>query len=245
MESIDASLLAIGFAIFVFAGTVKGALAIGLPTVSVVFLAMIVDVRLAISLMLFPLFFSNLYLAVRGGNYLRTLHRYRYFIAVQSITIVIVSILTSDFESEQLRVVLGWGVIIFAITGLMNVFPIVDEKLDRFLQVGLGLLAGFLGGTIAVWAPAVVIYLSMRGIQREEFARASGMIITVGAIPLLLMHAYLGHLDVANASLSLLALIPVYLGLVVGEWIREKISEKIFRRSLLILFLLLGMNMVL
>jgi len=245
MGGFDPHILALIFVIFVIGGIVKGAVAIGLPTVALILLALFMPVRSATALMLLPLLASNVMMAYRGGHYLRTIKRYWYFIVPQSVLIVIVAYLSRDFEDGSLRVILGAGVIIFSLTGLIGAFPRISERYHRSASVGFGIFGGILGGLNAVWAPSVVIYLSAFATEKEEFVRATGMIVTFGAIPLLASHIALGHFVMENTPLSFAVLVPAMIGFFIGEAIRHRISERIFRNGLFSVFLLLGINMIL
>jgi len=244
LAGFDTTTLALIFAIFVFAGFVKGAVAIGLPTIAVALLAQFLDTREAIALMLYPLFVSNLLLAIRGGHYWRTFMRYRHFIIPQMIILVGVAYLSRDASGEQLKLIIGVFIILFAVTGLVKAFPRIPEHWQTPAKLGFGSIAGVLAGIISIWAPPIVIYLQSSRVDKEEFARASGIIITLGAIPLLLSRYWLGHLNLENTSGSLLVLIPSVIGFYIGEYVRKRISEEVFRKALLIVFLLLGINML-
>ena len=62
-----ATILAIAAA-FLIAGTVKGVIGLGLPTVSLALLAVLIDLPTAMALLLVPSFVTNLWQAMVGGN---------------------------------------------------------------------------------------------------------------------------------------------------------------------------------
>lgn len=245
MAPFDSLTVALIFAIFVLAGFIKGAVAIGLPTVALVLLSQFLSVREAISLMLLPLFFSNLWLAIQGGQYLRTIKRYRYFIICQCLMMAVVAILTKNAPDVALRICLGTIIVIFSSVSLVGKFPELPAKYQSTGGAIFGTTAGMLGGLISAWAPSVVIYLSMLRVDKGEFARASGALITLGAIVLLASHFALGHQTLDNSVYSLLALIPSGIGMWLGNMLRQRISEKTFRIALYVVFLILGIEMVL
>ena len=170
-------------AIFITTGFIKGAVAIGLPTASIALLSLFFEPRDAIALMLYPMFYSNALQAYRGGKFARSWSRYKTFILVQLGIVITVLYLTSDVSGDFLRIFLGVVIILFVLVSLVATIPAIPDHLDRRFQAGFGSFAGILGGIVAVWAAPIIMYLTARGVNKEEFARASGFMITICTIP--------------------------------------------------------------
>ena len=64
----DPTILAIVLATFVLAGTVKGVIGLGLPTVSLALLTVALDLPSAMALLLLPSFITNVWQAAVGGH---------------------------------------------------------------------------------------------------------------------------------------------------------------------------------
>ncbi|MEL7116559.1 MAG: TSUP family transporter, partial [Pseudomonadota bacterium] len=67
------------FAIFL-AGTIKGAVGLGLPTTSIGLMTIYVDPRTAIALVLIPMFVSNIWQLYRAGDVARAARQYAPFV---------------------------------------------------------------------------------------------------------------------------------------------------------------------
>ena len=65
---IDVTTLLIIFGTFLLAGTVKGVIGLGLPTVSLAILTVAFDLPQAMALLLVPSFVTNLWQAMVGGH---------------------------------------------------------------------------------------------------------------------------------------------------------------------------------
>jgi len=115
---------------------------------------------------------------------------------------------------------------------------------DGKAQMAAGASAGILGGLTSLWAMPIVMYLAARHTKKEEFIRARGFLITAGSLPLLFGYAQLGYLNVQNATLSLLLVIPTFAGFMIGERIRGYLSERVFFNALMVLFFLMGLNLL-
>ena len=70
--SVTAEVLLLAGVVFLLAGTVKGVLGIGLPTISISMLAQFVDPRVAIALLLLPALITNSWQIYRGGQIKRS-----------------------------------------------------------------------------------------------------------------------------------------------------------------------------
>ena len=101
-----------------------------------------------------------------------------------------------------------------------------------------------MGGLTSVWAPPLAIYLAARRIPKEEFVRVSGLIFFIGSIPLLLAYLAQGHLNKELSILSMFLLLPTFVGFWLGEKIRNKMSEIVFKKFILVLFLIMGLDLI-
>ena len=88
------------------------------------------------------------------------------------------------------------------------------------------------------------MYLNMRDTQKEAFIRASGFLITVGSLPLIFAYAQLGFMTGPLAVTSLLMIVPAMIGFGLGTLVGNRLSQEIFRNVVLVVFLLLGLNLI-
>ena len=66
---IDSYTIIISVGIFIIAGTVKGVVGLGLPSISLALLTLAIDLPSAMSIMLVPSFITNIWQAVVGGEF--------------------------------------------------------------------------------------------------------------------------------------------------------------------------------
>lgn len=231
-------------AIFIMAGTVKGSTGIGLPTVAAVSLSLFMPTRDALSIMILPLFFSNALQMFRSGLFAQSWNRYRLFVIVQIIVVILVLFSSTSVNDDQLRQILGVAILVFVAASFAKIFPAISDRYNRIFQIFFGTWAGVFAGLVSVWAPPIVMYLTSRDVDKEEFVRASGFLITLGAAPLVLGYILLGYLDLQTASAGTLMIIPSSIGFLFGEYLRQFMSEKLFKNALLFVFLLLALKMI-
>jgi uncharacterized membrane protein YfcA len=88
-------------------------------------------------------------------------------------------------------------------------------------------------------------YLQAMGMPRDEFIQALGILFTMSTLALAIA---LGGEKLLTADLGLasaLALIPALVGMVIGTWLRRRLSEDRFRKVFFVSQILLGGYIVL
>jgi len=238
------TIVLIGTAAFLVSGAIKGVTGIGLPTAAIAFMTLFLDPRTAIALVLFPMTGSNIRQMVLGGKFLRTARRYGLFATILFFGVFATSYGTQNTSDRALLAILGVVVLIFVFVSWKKMIPPLPGKYDPGAQVGFGLLSGVIGGMTAAWGPPIAMYLATKQVDKEEFIRATGFLISVGSIPLVLSYAQIGFLTGPLAAISLSMLIPTFLGMAAGEVLRRRLSVETFRNLILILFVVLGLNLL-
>ena len=238
------TLITIATAAFLLAGLVKGLAGIGLPTAAIAFMTLFLDPRTAIALVLFPMIGSNFWQMVRGGEILRTARRYALFGFILFIGVGATAYGTQNASDRALLAILGVAILIFVVASWRKMVPQLAERFDPIAQVGFALLCGFVGGMTAAWGPMLAMYLTTKGVDKDEFIRAAGFLITIGSIPLIFAYAEIGFLTGPLAGVSTAMLVPTLLGFTAGEYIRNRMSIEAFRNAMLIVFVFLGLNLI-
>lgn len=226
------------------AGTIKGAVGLGLPTTALGLMTLALDPRAAIALVLIPMMTTNLWQVYRQGELLRALRTYMPFALALAVGVVVTLLLTHDAPDRFLFGTLGGAILIFVAISVTRWQPAISDRWDKRAQVGFGLVGGALGGLTSVWAPPMAIYLAARHAPKAEFVRACGILIFCGSIPLALGYIVGGFLTATTAAVSCGLLVPTLAGFAIGERLRHSLSEAQFRRWLLVVFFLMGLNLI-
>ena len=238
------TVLLIAGAAFLVAGTIKGIAGIGLPTASIALMTLVLDPRVAIALVMFPMLGSNLWQLLRSGHLGRTARRYGLFAVILVLGVGSTAYATRDASDQLLLAALGIVVLIFVLLSWRQLVPRISDRFDNAAQIGFGAFAGVIGGMTAAWAPPMAMYLSAKGVDKDEFVRATGFMITVGSVPLVVAYINLGFMNGTLAGVSAAMLVPTLLGFSIGEAIRARMSPENFRTAILILFAVLGLNLL-
>ena len=230
--------------IFAVAGAAKGLVGIGLPTIAISLMSQVFDPRLAITLTIGPLLITNLWQAWRSGYILRTLRRYFPYWATLAVTIYLSAEFAQGISAQAVLFIMGVTVIVFTAAQLAFHPPPLGDRQERPAQVLAGGVSGLMGGITAIWGPPILMFLIARRVPKDEFVRATGVLLSMGAVPLMISYWMSGRFEGARAVLSLALVVPAVLGFALGEAFRAKINGDRFARLVLWMFLLLGLNII-
>ena len=187
---------------------------------------------------------ANAWQVYRQGEVVPALKRYAPFSIALVIGVFVTLMLTRDAPDRFLFATLGATILGYVGLSLTGWAPSLPNRWDRAGQVAFGTFGGVLGGLTSVWAPAMALYLASRHTPKAEFVRATGLLILCGSVPLAIGYVSAGFVTVQLALVSLALLVPTFAGFAIGERLRNRLSEVAFRRWLLGVFLLMGLNLI-
>ncbi|MGI9500353.1 MAG: TSUP family transporter [Geminicoccaceae bacterium] len=229
-------------AIFLLAGTVKGSLGIGFPAIAMSILPIIIEPALGVTLLAIPIFVTNgiQFLTVRGWPAIVR----RFLVAGLSVavTIFIVVQFVDEVPSRWISIAVGVSLIIFALASLLKVELPLDEGTGW--QALIGVTSGLIGGVSAVKAPIMIYTVGLK-LPREEFICAAGFLFFSGGVGLVAGTFSASLLNGVTTILSLACCAAALSGFRVGAWIRQRLSDRMFRLILLWLILALGVRLIL
>lgn len=230
--------------IFLIAGMVKGTVGLGLPTTALGLMTLFIDPRTAIAILIFPLVLSNAWQMYRAGNIISTARRYLPMATCLALFVWISVNMTIAVADWILMAALGFSILLFVAVNASNIAPNIPDRRDTAVQCAAGIVGGIMGGLTSVWAPPLVIYLTARQTPKEDFVRATGLIFSIGSIPLAAGYIRAGYMTGELITMSTLVLIPTFAGFWIGERLRHNMSEQVFKKIVLAVFFLMGLNLL-
>ena len=242
--SVTHEVLLLAGVVFLLAGTVKGLLGIGLPTISISMLAQFVDPRVAIALLLIPALVSNTWQIYRGGQVVRSARKLWPYVVTMSVVMFIAALFAARTSAKVLVMGMGVMVVLWTMTSFIRTPPKIPPHLERSALFGLGAVSGVMGGLTAMWSPPMVIYLLSIRCSKDDFVRYTGFMILCGTVPLTLGYIANGLLDKSLAVASCLMIIPTLIGFSAGEYLRGHLGGQQFQKAVLVLFFLMGLNLI-
>ena len=147
------------------------------------------------------------------------------------------------FSSERLlKIVIGITLIIFSMLLLWNVN--LKFKRDRFRSATVGLIGGFLCGSIGMPGPPMALLLGSQGIEKDEFRRLIVIFLTVVDFLTFFYFLWIGLINTDMLLQSLNLLPALALGFLVGNFVFGKVDEANFKRLTLGITLASGILLI-
>ena len=241
MDVTQLSIIAIAF---LTAGVIKGAIGVGLPTTAIAILGLSLGLRDAVVVLIVPSLVANIWQIARGGELAALFRRFWLMNAMACIGIWLGTIILFRVDPKLLSGLLGIVIGGYAIMNLMSFRPTVTRGRESIWAPAVGFAAGMLTGTTGSLLMPVVVFLQALGLDKNRFVQAAGLSLLIGTVAWAAALYDPGAIDGPAVLLSSFALVPTLLGMLAGIWLRERISQELFRRFVAFFFLILGGNLV-
>lgn len=229
---------------FLIGGVVKGVIGLGLPSVSLALLAVMIDLPSAMSLIVMPTFFTNVWQALVGGNAKVIVVRLWPFFLLAAVTVWIGASALTRVDLVWLSALLGLLLMMYSVVNLGGFHFKTSPRHEVWLGPLMGSMNGvFMGMTGSAVVPGVM-YLQSLGLSRDVLVQAMGILFMVTTLALGIALQQNAFLTYQNGIVSLLSLVPAVIGMLIGQRLRQNLSEAVFRRVLFISLLLLGIYIV-
>ncbi|RMV75832.1 hypothetical protein ALP05_01995 [Pseudomonas caricapapayae] len=229
---------------FLLAGTVKGVIGLGLPTVAMGLLGLAMLPAQAAALLIIPSTFTNVWQLATGGNLRPLLKRLWPMLSMIFIGTLAGAFWLGMSGSHSMTRALGGALFLYALSGLFLPTFWVAAAAERWLGPLCGLVTGVIASATGVFVIPVVPYLQALGLERDQLVQALGLSFTVSTLALAAGLSWNGALGGAELGASTLALIPALLGMLLGQWLRQRISAVLFKRVFFIGMGLLGLHLL-
>jgi len=229
---------------FVLAGFVKGVIGLGLPTVAMGLLAIVMPPAQAASLLVVPSLLTNVWQALGPDLALLVRRLWPMLLAICLGTWLGGGLLTAD-DGTRASIGLGTVLAIYGVLGLTSVEFFLPARLEPWFSPLVGTATGIVTAATGVYMIPSVPYLQAIGLEKDDLVRALGLSFTVSTLALAATLMQDGALQMPIVGVSLLALAPALVGMVLGQWVRARVRSETFRICFFAGSLLLGAHLVL
>ncbi|HEX9435311.1 MAG TPA: sulfite exporter TauE/SafE family protein [Burkholderiales bacterium] len=224
---------------FLFAGFIKGAVGVGLPTVVMGLLSIVMPPAQAAMLMVLPALATNIWQMAAGPSLLALLRRFAWLIVAVFIgTFATIGFMTSTGAYAQAA--LGLVLAAYGAYGLFARRFEVKRESERWLSPLIGLITGMLSGATGVFVIPNVPYLTSLRMNSEELVQSIGILAFVCPLALGLALALNGQYRADVAGTSFLALFPALAGMYIGMRLRRRLAAAVFMRWFFAALIALG-----
>ena len=243
--NLDISTILILFLAFALGGIVKGATGAGSPIIAIPVLTIFFDAKLAVAVMAVPNLFSNVYQIKQFRNSIDSTKfsiRFAVFGALGCLAGSIFFVFTSTRLIELLVAAVTILYVTYSLTKNSN--KISQNFADKLVAL-FGIIGGFVQGTCGVSAPIALAYLNAIGMKRNEFIFTISCFFGAMAAIQLLSLSLLNFYTTKYLLLGTISILPLTLGMPIGEILTKNFSVAAFEKLILIFLIILSIQIVL
>ncbi|WPN97445.1 sulfite exporter TauE/SafE family protein [Pseudomonas sp. MUP55] len=230
---------------FLLAGTVKGVIGLGLPTVAMGMLGLAMLPAQAAALLIIPSTVTNLWQLALGGHLSVLLKRLWPMFVLIALGAGLGTLWLGMDAGPWVVRALGGALLVYGLSGLFLPTFKVAPRTERWLGPLCGLITGLITSATGVFVIPAVPYLQALGLSRDQLVQALGLSFSVSTLALAAGLAWRGALGGGEVGASLVALVPALLGMWLGQALRQRISALWFKRVFFTGMALLGAHLLL
>jgi uncharacterized protein len=238
--SFDSSFILPVAGILLLAGFVKGVIGFGLPSIAMGLLSLLMTPLQAATLLLAPNIVTNIWQGLIGPSLRPLLVRLAPLLIGTLIGIAATEWLTGGRELRAAVRLLGVTLLVYALLGLFS----VRFALPARRHGAVGWLAGLATGAMTALTGVYVIpsgpYLQAIGLEKNELVQSLGLAFLTASLGLGVALLTRGAVAPAVAGTSALALLPALVAMLIGQKVRARLPDQLFRRLFFYGLLLLG-----
>lgn len=227
-------------------GVCKGIIGVALPLVGISVMVMLLDPKLAVAMIVIPIFLTNLQMAMRSGvnELLEALFRFWPLIVTCFATLFTVALFATQLPSSTIVIGLGLALLVFVLANVSPWKPAVPANVEKPVGALVGVVSGALGGATSVYGPPITMFLLASGVPKTKWSASVGVTFTMGSMPLLAGYILNGTITPAVAAISTAACIPAFIGMWLGFKLQDAMAPDTFRKVLMAGLFIMALNLL-
>ncbi|MGE5517000.1 MAG: sulfite exporter TauE/SafE family protein [Bacteroidota bacterium] len=231
-------------ATFILAGLIKGVIGLGLPTVGMALLGLMMVPGEAAALLVVPSLVTNLWQLAVGPGLTGLLRRLWPLLAGICLGTWAGGGLLDGLSASDAARGLGLALVLYAGLGLAQLHLRLPRRHEAWLGLPVGLATGVVTLATGVFVVPAVPYLQALDVDKDELIQGLGLSFTVSTLALAASLARAGVMSLPLMEASVLALLPAALGMVLGQWLRGRVTQQVFRRCFFAGLLAVGLHLI-
>jgi len=228
---------------YIIAAAIKGLTGIGFSTSCLPIMALRLDLKVAIPLVIVPSIISNVTIMIQAGSFRDSLRRFwpLYAASVPGLLIGVTILVTINVDVA--KIILGLVLVTYSLVALRNTTFTLSGPGERKLKIPVGFFTGFINGLTGSQVMPVLPYLMSLNLDKNSFVQAINISFTLSSLVMLFSMGQLGFLSPNTFLIAVGGLLPVLAVVHVCGRLRHHLSRELYRR--LVLFFLFIMGFVL
>lgn len=225
---------------YIVASGIKGLTGLGFSTSCLPILALRLDLKIAIPLVIVPSIVSNIAVMVETGHFRNAVLRFWPLYASCVPGLLIGLVVLTSIHADTARVILGLVLVSYAILALSNKPFTLPEKWEKRLKVPTGFFTGIINGLTGSQVMPILPYLLSLNLTKNDFVQAINISFTLSSLIMLLGMNQLGYLSPSTFLIAAGGLVPVVTTVYFAGKSRRHLSGTLYRRLVLIFLLTMG-----
>jgi len=224
-------------------GIIKGTVGIGLSMFAVPIIAFFLPPTTSMIQLCFPVLVTNiLQIEVQKG-----IDSYRFlpmFIALVLGILIGVNLIL-EINHSLISKIIAISIIFAAIFNLLGLnFSHVKPNLEKIITIPLGFFSGIIGGVSNMYSPYILAYLVSTNLEKDALIRTIATMYFLGSLIIFPLWFYNGLGTLQDIIWSILLVLPAITGQKIGSMIRSKISNKLFKKIIFYILMLIGLSLL-
>ena len=231
-------------AALLLAAFVKGATGLGFPLIATPMVALLLDIRTAVTVLILPNLFMDSAQVIRDGWPYEVFRRFSSLIIPTIVGVFLGTTVLVKTPLWILNFFLGIMVIVFVVSNLLKFDFIITPRGEKILSPISGFISGFLNGMTNAAGPTLAIYLYSLRLEKRAFVKSIATIFMVTKLSQLVAISTWNLFNWETITLSLQVLLFTLAGFFAGIKAQDRVNQKNFNRGLLVLLSLIGVVLI-
>ena len=242
--SFDLTHVLVGAALLL-AAFVKGATGLGFPLIATPTIALLLDIRTAVTVLILPNLFMDSAQVIRDGIPYEVFRRFSSLILPTIIGVFLGTMALVNTPLWILNFCLGVMVIIFVLSNLLKFDFTISPRREKVLSPIFGFLSGFLNGLTNAAGPTLAIYLYSLKLDKRTFVKSLATVFVITKLSQLVAISTWNLFNWDTITLSIQVLLFTLAGFFAGIKAQDRVNQRNFNRGLLALLCVIGVLLLL
>ncbi len=240
---LDPTTIIVG-AMLLLAAFVKGTTGFGFPLIATPMVALLLDIRTAITILIIPNILMDVAQIFRGSFPGAIIKRFKWLLLLTVLGVFLGTKVLVMLPIWALNLSLGVMVLAFVVSNFLRFEPTIPPRLERLSSPVIGLAVGFLNGMTNAAGPVLASYLYGLRLPKTEFVRSISTIFMITKISQLAAVSTWNLFTFETLRLSAGVTVFVMLGFYFGLKTQDRVNQKTFNRGLLVILFVIGVMLV-
>lgn len=241
--ALDLTHVLVGVALL-FAAFVKGATGLGFPLIATPTVALLLDIRIAVTILILPNLLMDVTQVFRDGFPYAILKRFKSMVGLTIIGVFLGTMVLVMLPLWALNLCLGIMVLVFVASNLTKFDFTITPAAEKILSPLFGFISGFLNGMTNAAGPTLAIYFYSLKLAKRDFVKSIATIFVITKATQLIAVSTWNLFNWNTITLSIQVVLFTLLGFFAGLKTQDRVNQKTFNRGLLVLLTIIGMILI-